>query len=339
MNRKNLSVKLSHIFNGANDILQVYLKFRSNLKKFKKKSYVVAVSGGPDSLALTALTSFYNFENDIKFRYVLINHNIRNNSTKEAQQVKVLLKKNGINLEILKNEKKITKNIQGKARVIRYEKLYDYCKKSKINTILTGHNLEDQVETFLIRLSRGSGLVGLSAMKAESKLKGNINLCRPLLDIKKSLLIKITKLVFGKFIKDPSNKNNRYFRTKLRKLKSELKKSGLHYEQIARSINNLASSKATLDEYFEKIYKEIVKKNKKNIFLNLKKFEELNEELKIRIINISIKLIKGNYYNPRSKKVVNLIKNIKKRAFRKSTLGGCLFIRENNRLWVKLEKN
>ena len=75
--------------------------------------------------------------------------------------------------------------MQGEARKIRYDQLINFCKKKKIKTIITAHNLEDQVETFLIRLSRGSGLTGLSSMKTLSKLNKDIYLYRPLLEIKK----------------------------------------------------------------------------------------------------------------------------------------------------------
>ena len=80
---------------------------------------------------------------------------------------------------------------------------------------MTAHNLEDQVETFLIRLSRGSGLKGLAAMRPLRKIDRRINLYRPLLDIKKKYLIKISKNIFGKYLKDPSNKDTKYLRAKL----------------------------------------------------------------------------------------------------------------------------
>ena len=139
-----------------------------------------------------------------KFYYVLVNHNIRKNSLQEAKKVKNLLKKKQINLKIISNKKKIEKNIQGEARNIRYEILSNFCLKNNIRSLITAHNLEDQVETFLIRLSRGSGLRGLSAMRPKSKLNSKINLYRPLLDTKKEFLIKISKKTFGNFIKDPS---------------------------------------------------------------------------------------------------------------------------------------
>ena len=118
--------------------------------------------------------------------------------------------------------------------------MLNYCKKNKIKILLTAHNLEDQVETFLIRLSRGSGLKGLSSMRHLSKINNRILICRPLLDTKKSYLIKISKNIFGKYFKDPSNKNLKYLRTKIRGLKKPLEKSGIKYEQIFRSIQNLS---------------------------------------------------------------------------------------------------
>ena len=338
MSKKNSNVNLKNSFKNFKDLSNIFQSFKNKLDNLNKKSYTIAVSGGSDSLALVALTKAYSYTKKIKLRYVLVDHNIRQNSSREANQVKSLLKKNKINLDIILNKKKIISNIQSQARDIRYEILSKYCKKNKINTILTAHNLEDQVETFFIRLSRGSGLKGLSSMSFLSKTNGNVNLCRPLLDTKKLFLIKISKIIFGKYFKDSSNKNLKYLRTKVRNLKKPLEKSGIEYEQIIRSINNLALSKATLDKYFREIFKDIIKKEKKEIFVNLKKFKELNNEVKIAVINESIKKLKNNYYNARSKKVENLINNIEKSNFKKSTLAGCVCIIKKGNLSLKNEK-
>ena len=131
MSKKNSSVNLKNKFKKFNDLSNIFQNFEKNLNKFKTKKFLVAVSGGPDSLALTALTKLYSLENEKKFYYLLINHNIRTNSGSEANQVKNLLKKFRIKLEIIKNTKKITKNIQGEARKIRYENLIIYAKKKK----------------------------------------------------------------------------------------------------------------------------------------------------------------------------------------------------------------
>ncbi len=338
MSKKNSSVNLKNNFKKLKDSSNIFLNFEKNLDRLKSKKFLVAVSGGPDSLALAALTKLHSMENDKKFYYVLINHNIRANSRVEAKQVKILLKKFGIKLNIIDNKKKITKNLQGEARKIRYDHLINFSKKKNINTILTAHNLEDQVETFFIRLSRGSGLAGLSSMKTLSKLSKGIYLYRPLLETKKEHLVKISKTIFKKYFKDPSNLNTKFLRSKIRSLKYPLKRSGIEYDQIIKSIKNLASSRITIDEYIKKTVKEIVTKTGKEVLVDFKKFKKINHDVKISVINEAIKKIRKNYYNPRSKKVTNLINNIENKKFVKSTLAGCLFIKKKDFLCLKIEK-
>ena len=130
----------------------------------------------------------------------------------------------------------------------------------------------------------------------------------------------------------------KFLRTKVRNLKKPLEKSGIEYDQIIKSINNLALSNATLDEYFKQIFKDIIKKDKKEVYVNFYKFKKLNNEVKIAVINESIKKLKNNYYNSRSKKVNNLIRIIEKSNFKKTTLGGCVFIIKKGDLCLKNEK-
>ena len=338
MSKKNSSVNLKNNFKDFKDLSKIYLDFENKLDAYKKKSYLIAVSGGPDSLALAALAKSYSTNKRVDFHYLLVNHNIRKNSTLEAKKVKNLLKKQKINLKIFSNKKRITKNIQAEARNVRYKILVNYCKKLKVKNILTAHNLEDQVETFFIRLSRGSGLKGLSAMKSVSKIDRQVNLYRPLLDIKKKFLIKISKIIFGNFIKDPSNNDIKYLRSKIRNLKKPLESSGIKYDKIFRSIQNLSSSRSTIENFFNKIFKEIIRKRNGEVFINLKKFSELNIDAKIALINEAIKTLKKNYYDLRSKKVENLIDIINKRDFKKATLGGCIFLKKGENLCLKVEK-
>ncbi len=338
MSKKNSNVNLKNGFGDCKDLSKIFLHFKKKLDILNKKKYVVAVSGGPDSLALVALTRSYSFLKKTKFYYTLIDHNIRKNSNKEAKKVKNLLKKNNINLKIFLNKNKITKNIQAEARQARYNLLINYCKKNKVKVILTAHNLEDQVETFLMRLSRGSGLKGLSSMNYLSRISRQISLCRPLLDIKKKFLIKISKVTFGKYFLDPTNRDNKYLRTKVRKLKQPLEDSGIKYEQIFKSIHNLSLSKITLDGHLNKTFKELIKKVNKEICIDFNRYKNLSEDIKMAVINESVKKLKKNYYDLRSRKVNNLIINIEKKDFKKSTLGGCVFFKKGENLCLKVEK-
>ena len=338
MSKKNSSVNLKNGFKNFKDLSVIFLNFKLKLDLLNKKKYLIAVSGGPDSLALASLAKSYSYYKKTKFYYVLIDHNLRKNSHQEAIKVKNLLKKRKIPLRIFVNKKIISRNIQAEARSTRYKILLDFCKKNNISTLLTAHNLEDQVETFFIRLSRGSGLKGLSAMKQLSKIDNQVNLYRPLLDVKKKFLIKISKNTFGMYFKDPSNKNLKFLRTKIRSLKKPLEKSGIKYEQIFKSIQNLSLSKITLEGYFNKIFKDLIKKENDKIQISLSKFNNLNYDAKIAIINEAVKRLKKNYYDLRSKKIKNLINNIKSINFKRSTLGGCIFYKKNGYLCLKVEK-
>ncbi len=339
MSKKSLNVILKNGFSNYKELSKIYISFRKKIKSLKKNNYLIAVSGVPDSLALTALSKAYSYENKCKFHYLLIDHNLRKNSSSEAKSVKKLLKKHGVILNIVKNKKLIDKNIQSNARDIRYNLIKNYCKNKNIKIILTAHNLEDQVETFFIRLSRGSGLQGLSSMKQVNQLNKDIRLVRPLLDFKKKQLIKISKLAFGKYFKDPTNFNIKYQRTKIRSLKKHLEDSGINYDQVFKSIKNLASSRDTLDAYFSSIYKKTINKKRNKIYINVKNFFNYNDEIKMRVLMNSITNLTNSYYAPRSKKVLNLIKNIKDTSgLRKLTLGGCHILKDKNYLILSKEK-
>ncbi len=332
MSKKDLNAILKNGFKNQNEFSEIYLNFQKRLNSLKQQFFLIAVSGGPDSLALTALSKAYSYNNNCKIFYVLIDHKLRKNSSKEASSVKKLLKKHKINITIIKNKKKITKNIQNEARNVRYDLLKSFCKKNKIKYILTAHHLNDQVETFFIRLSRGSGLDGLSSMRQITNLENNIQVVRPLLDLKKDKLTQLSRKVFGKYYLDPSNEDEKYLRIRIRKLKKILEKSGINYDQISKSIKNLASSRDTLEIYFNKIYRETVRKKNSRVVINFKNFSSLNLEMKIKVFKKSIKDFTNAYYTPRSKKVLNLIEQIYSKKNARLTLGGCLVFRDQNHI-------
>tara|TARA_Y100000817_G_scaffold295183_1_gene269649 strand:- start:455 stop:1486 length:1032 start_codon:yes stop_codon:yes gene_type:complete len=338
MSKKNINALSLRSLKENLKLLNFYNNFRSQLNKtIKKKPFLVAVSGGPDSLALTALSQIYKLEKKVKVSFVLIDHGLRKNSKKEAFYVRKLLNKQKIKLHIIKNNKIINKNIQSEARKVRYELLKNFCIKKKISYILTGHHSDDQIETFLIRLSRGSGIQGLSSMNRTTKINRKIKIFRPLLNSKKKDLMYIAKTIFKKTIKDPSNSNKKYLRTNIRSLVSHMERSGIHSEQILRSINNLASSKQILERYLKNISKDCLKKKKNEFILNLKILLSEPEEIKLKILSSAIKEFSKSYYPPRSKKVINALSQIKSKNKAKLTLGGCILQRSGNNLSLKAE--
>ena len=115
-------------------------------------------------------------------------------------------------------------------------------------------------------------------------------------------------------------------------------KSGIDYDQIIKSINNLASSNELLDKYLEEIFKDLIRVSKNQIFIDFKKFIKLNLEVKIKLVNKCIKILKKNYYNPRAKKVKFLLNALEKHNFKKATLGGCQFFKKKDVLILMVEK-
>jgi len=324
MSKKNSIVKnLNKQLQKNKNFNEAYNSFEKNLKNIKSNKFVVGVSGGPDSLALCAFVEKFKYENKIKVFYVHINHNIRKKSKSDATNLKNLLKKFNLNLITLTVKNKISKNIQNFARVNRYELFSKFCNLKQVKYILVGHHSDDQVETFFIRLSRGSGVKGLSSMQPSSKISKNVQILRPLLDLRKSILINISKNIFKKILKDPSNQDEKFLRTKIRRLTKQLEKSGISHSQIVKSIKNLGISSNTLENYISSINKKTVNKKKKITLINFKKLMLYNQEIRLKILSSAIKNVSESYYPPRSKKVLNLINRLKLKKVKKHILAGC----------------
>ena len=291
-------------------------------------------------MALAAMCKAFEAHNKKrKFYYLNINHGIRKNSLLESKRVKKILEKQNISLNIINNKKKIIKNIQHNARKVRYSLFKKECQKRNIKLVLTAHHKDDQIETFLIRLSRGSGVQGLSAMSPISQLEGNIKIFRPFLSTSKKELEFISKKVFGTFIKDPSNKNKKFFRSTIRKLLPILKKYGIKDDQIIRSINNLKSSSQTINSYFKDVVKKVVRKKTNNYYVNKKDLLSLNPELQLRVLSFVIKSINKAEYPPRSKKIFNALKILNSPKKCNYQLGGCLIMSGKNHINIKKLSN
>ncbi len=230
------NIKIKKIFNDFEDYLN-----NNSTKKFK---IAAAISGGPDSLALAYLFKCYLLKNKLNGKFFIVDHKLRKNSSRESKSVKYFLKKFNINCEILEwKGKKPKSNIQSVARSYRYDLLKKVCKKYNIKTLLIGHHIDDLYENFFIRLLRGSGLRGLSSFGETVKdEKNNITILRPLINFDKKDLIYISKKVFNFFVEDPSNKDLKFQRSRIRKLLLDLYKEGLDKKKLELTINNLKTA-------------------------------------------------------------------------------------------------
>ena len=333
MKRKNLTLKNKKILN-------FYKKFKLNItKNIKNKNFAIAVSGGSDSLCLAYFSKIYSTEFRNKIHTLIVDHNLRKNSFKEATKVKTILKKVKIQSKILRWKGEVPQsNIQKKARDIRYLLISNYCLKNKIKYLITAHHKDDQIENFFIRLFRGSGLTGLSSMSIKTKHNERLKVIRPFLDLNKMDLKYVTLNYFKTHIKDPSNKNEKFLRVRIRKYRKNMEKEGLDTRKIIQTMKNLDSSNQSLNFYKDKaLNKHVSFLSKNNCTIDEKIFKEESNEIVFKSFSHIFSTISGTYYPPRSKKVINLINRLKKNSFTKSTLGGCEIDKKKNLVSIAKE--
>ena len=316
---------------------QIYKKFEKNLKL--NENFIVAVSGGPDSLALCFLSKIYSIKKNLKIKYFHVDHKLRNNSTNEAKLVKLLLKKLDTKLEILTwVGKKPKSNIQSIARDKRYALMINKAKKLKINNILLGHHKDDLIENFFIRILRGSGLNGIVSFDQKTNLQ-NIDLIRPLLKFSKKNLEYITKKVFKNYVEDPSNKNDEFKRVKIRNFIKNLELEGLDNNKFNLTIKNLRFANDSIRFFVKKNLKDNLTISNINKFVILNKnFFLQPEEVVFRSLTEVLKAVGKKYYPVRGKKIDNLIFQIKNGNSFISTLGNCVIKKVNSSVIVSKER-
>ncbi len=200
----------------------------------------LAVSGGPDSTALMVLAARWRQSLKVKpaLITVTVDHGLRAESRREAAAVGRLARKLGLAHSILRwTGAKPKTGLQEAARAARYRLLANAARKAKAAHILTAHTLDDQAETVLIRMSRGSGVTGLAAMMRISALPGDgagqIKLVRPLLNIAKARLVATLRVAKIAFADDPSNRDPRFTRARLRGRMGERAREGLDARRLA----------------------------------------------------------------------------------------------------------
>jgi tRNA(Ile)-lysidine synthase len=215
---------------------------------------VLAVSGGPDSIALLMLAARWakRLKRAPKLLAVTIDHGLRPESAREATAVKRLAKRLGVAHRTLRwRGAKPATGLQEAARVARYRLLADAAARSGSSCILTGHTRDDQAETVLFRLARGSGLSGLAAMARAAPLPGlgasEIVLVRPLLDIPKARLTATLAAAGLGFAEDPSNHDPRFARARLRTIMPALEREGLDARRLALLAGRVRRAEAAVE--------------------------------------------------------------------------------------------
>jgi tRNA(Ile)-lysidine synthase len=213
------------------------------------RKILLAVSGGPDSTALLVLVAKWRAKraSGPELIAATIDHKLRAASKNEAKMVAKLAAKLGIAHHILewKGKKPIT-GVQEAARDARFLMFSKLAKETGADTLMTAHTRDDQAETVLHRMGRGSGIGGLAGIRRKH-VRDGLKLARPFLDVPKARLVATLKKLRIPFATDPTNKDTKYLRARLRKLAPLLAKEGITSANLALMAKRLARANAALN--------------------------------------------------------------------------------------------
>jgi tRNA(Ile)-lysidine synthase len=210
---------------------------------------LLAVSGGPDSTALLWLAVRWRrtLKSGPALIAVTVDHGLRKEAKREAAAVARLAKTLGVPHRTVRwTGAKPQSGIQQAARKARYALLAAAAKKAGASYVVTAHTLDDQAETVLMRMARGSGLAGLSAMPKRSRLGGLI-LARPFLDVPKARLVATVVKAKLAYAEDPSNADPKYTRVRLRRLMATLAEEGLDARRLSLLARRLRRADAAIE--------------------------------------------------------------------------------------------
>ena len=200
-----------------------FKRFSKQLKNLKREEIIkkndkilIAFSGGPDSVFLFYLLNYLKSEYNLELALMYVNHNLRSDVDNDLNFVKDFSKRNDVKLyiesvDVNNHSKKMKKSIELAARELRYEALEKVFQKEGFTKIATGHNLDDNVETFIFRLLRGTSIRGLKGIPRVRE-----NIIRPILQFEKKIIVNFLEELNQKFIIDYTNNEIDYTRNFIR---------------------------------------------------------------------------------------------------------------------------
>jgi tRNA(Ile)-lysidine synthase len=250
---------------------------------------VLAVSGGPDSIALMWLAARWRrtLTRGPRLIAVTVDHGLRPEAAREAREVKRLARQLDLPHRTLRwRGAKPKTGVPAAARAVRYRLLAEVARASGATHILTAHTSDDQAETLLMRMLRGSGIAGLAAMARQSEREG-VWLARPLLDIPKSQLVATLNKAKIAFADDPTNRDTSYTRPRLRALMPKLAEEGGDVRSLVRLAARLARANAALEVLADGAERYLALRNRNDAArfgFDASAFAGLSEEIRLRLL-------------------------------------------------------
>ncbi len=303
---------------------QKFIKF---MNEFAGQKLAVAVSGGVDSVCLLC------WLDEIGAHPIAlhVNHGLRPAAGTEAAYVRDLCAARGIECHILNwtGEKPAT-GIEAAARTARYKLMTDFCRENGVDALLVAHQVDDQIETFLMNLGRGSGLTGLAAMRPVT-MRDGVKIVRPLLGVWRRELREYCDRNRIKYFSDEMNDDERYTRVRIRKNRYLMAdKLGISDERILLAIQNLGRVRDAIETNVADMVARVTQNNRA-VFPDSFLFDQ-DDDIRLKFIGTLIQKIGGDNYQPRLNSLERALDNLGHDC--QFTLGHCTIRRLNNNILV-----
>lgn len=291
----------------------------------------IAVSGGSDSVALSLLAHAWAQSHGITLTALTVDHGLRPESATEAAQVATWMAARGIAHETLHWRKPalLTGNLQASARAARYQLLTEWCRTHNVAHLLLGHHQEDQAETFLMNLARGSGIDGLAAMPPSLTRRG-VTLLRPLLGLARDSLTAYLHHHQQGWVHDPSNDRREFTRVRIRQALPALADLGLDATTLSETAATLQRVREALERATDAALEDCVTCFKTGeARIDTAAWKRQPEEIGLRLLAALIAWMSGGEPKPRIHELQTIAELFREPQGAARTLHGCLFRRQN----------
>lgn len=291
----------------------------------------ICLSGGVDSMAIYHILKATN----LNLTVITVNHNLRPESPKEIEWLKSRIP----NLIVMEwvHQSEITSNIEEKARDARYEMIINKCKELNIKNAFIGHHANDQIETFFLNLTRGSGVDGLSCMQCAIK-KNGITFHRPLLNTLKKEIYQFAKEQGIEWLEDSSNTEMRFTRNKIRKMINKILGEELAEHRILQTVAHMQDNREAVDYIVQEKLTNITDNGAGFCKITRRAFIEIPNYLRCKIMfHIIANLVKDKT-KPRKSKVIDMINNITDHQSGKRSIRGITISWNHDTIYMTTEK-
>jgi tRNA(Ile)-lysidine synthase len=287
----------------------------------------LAVSGGSDSAALLQVAADWASGSDgatPAITVLTVDHGLRQASAGEAETVRREARALGLAHETLVwHGDKPDSGLAASARTARYDLMTRWCTAHGVQRLLVAHTQDDQAETLVMRLARGSGVDGLSAMAPETLING-IAVVRPFLDVSRAQLRRYLEELGKSWIDDPTNEDENFERVRIRKALAELDTLGVSAQRIALSARRLQRARRALEGVTGDAVRRHVKAHEAGyctVAAGLIAGE--SEDVVVRVLANCLTAVGGAPYPPRQAALEDLCRWLEEGGSQRHTLGGC----------------